>query len=91
MIVIGEPIHTRFPLFVSRPRIIKQVIRHSLHLMQDAYGNYVVQYVVEKGEQSEAESVMKLLLGKIPRLSQQKYSSNVVEKCLQVDSARHIE
>ena len=71
---------------MCRPRIIRHVIRHSLHLMQDAYGNYVVQYVVEKGEKQEAEAVMRLLLGNIPRLSQQKYSSNVVEKCLEVAS-----
>lgn len=51
---------------------------------QDAFGNYVVQYVLELGHTEAAASVMAHLSGRCAELSQQKFSSNVVEKCLKL-------
>ena len=45
-------------------------------------GNYVIQYLVEHGTPADASLVMQAVLGFTAQLSQQKYSSNVVEKCL---------
>lgn len=59
--------------------------------MQDAFGNYVVQYVLELGQAESSAAVMKALEGRFAELSMQKFSSNVVEKCLKlggVDSER---
>lgn len=52
--------------------------------MQDAFGNYVVQYVLELGHTEAAGAVMQHLSGRCAELSQQKFSSNVVEKCLKL-------
>lgn len=51
---------------------------------QDAFGNYVVQYVLELGQASASGAVMRNLLGHYAELSMQKFSSNVVEKCLKL-------
>ena len=51
---------------------------------QDAFGNYVVQYVLELGHTEAAAAVMGHLTGRCAELSQQKFSSNVVEKCLKL-------
>lgn len=55
-----------------------------LHFPQDPFGNYVVQYVLELGDASASGLVMRGLAGHWPDLAQQKFSSNVVEKCLKL-------
>jgi hypothetical protein len=56
----------------------------ALHCLQDAFGNYVVQYVLELGQSDSSRAVMKSLEGHFAELSMQKFSSNVVEKCLKL-------
>jgi pumilio RNA-binding family len=53
-------------------------------LEQDAFGNYVVQYILELGHAEASGAVIRTLLGNIAELSMQKFSSNVVEKCLKL-------
>ena len=55
-------------------------------MLQDAFGNYVVQYVLELGHPKAAAAIMRQLGGQYAELSQQKFSSNVVEKCLKLGS-----
>lgn len=60
---------------------------------QDAFGNYVVQYVLELGQTEPSRGVMNNLAGHYAELSMQKFSSNVVEKCLKLgglDPERHV-
>ena len=52
--------------------------------MQDPFGNYVVQYVLELGHVEATATIMRQLYGQYPELAQQKFSSNVVEKCLKL-------
>ena len=47
-------------------------------------GNYVVQYVLEFGVAEYSSKVMTNLMGNYADLSVQKFSSNVVEKCLKL-------
>lgn len=64
--------------------LTKSVIQHALELVQDAFGNYVVQYIMDFG--TSAQTVSKVydgLEGNIGNLAVQKFSSNVVEKCLE--------
>lgn len=51
---------------------------------QDAFGNYVVQYVLELGQEAASRAVMATLEGHYAELSMQKFSSNVVEKVLKL-------
>ena len=46
----------------------------------------MVQYVLELGHPEAALSVMRHLTGRCAELSQQKFSSNVVEKCLKLNN-----
>lgn len=54
--------------------------------MQDAYGNYVVQYVLDVCSDEEAAAVCESVIGKVGLLAIQKFSSNVMEKCLERSS-----
>jgi len=51
---------------------------------QDPFGNYVVQYVLELGHVEAMAAIMRQLCGHYADLAQQKFSSNVVEKCLKL-------
>ena len=53
-------------------------------MLQDPFGNYVVQYVLELGHTEATAAIMQQLFGHYPELAQQKFSSNVVEKCLKL-------
>lgn len=57
--------------------------------MQDGFGNYCLQYVLELEQDDITGAILAKLKGHFPELSQQKFSSNMVEKCLKVkDSQR---
>lgn len=61
------------------------IASNALYLMKDAYGNYVVQHIIENGVPRHTTAVVEKILSSragISELSQQKYSSNVVESCL---------
>lgn len=73
----------------QREGLIDEIARNALELVQDAYGNYVVQQIMDVSKWKSNEDakarrkVMQALLGNIPKLAVQKFSSIVVEKCLQ--------
>ena len=56
-------------------------------MAQDPFGNYVVQYVLELGHPETSIVVMRNLKGHYSELATQKFSSNVVEKCLKLGGA----
>ncbi|XP_049932330.1 uncharacterized protein LOC116248757 isoform X2 [Nymphaea colorata] len=67
-----------------RQRLVSEVVMNALILSQDPFGNYVVQYVIELGLSWATTHVIDQLEGHFVNLSTQKYSSNVVEKCLKM-------
>ena len=56
---------------------------NALGLIQHSYGNYVIQVIVENWEEKEVMEVVSQFEGKFVCLSMQKYSSNVVERCIE--------
>eukprot|EP00951_Prasinocladus_malaysianus_P000516 scaffold3860_cov39-Prasinocladus_malaysianus.AAC.1 len=64
--------------------LIKESIVTTQLLTVAFYGNYVVQYVLELGQAEHSAKVMNQLFGHYAELSVQKFSSNVVEKCLKL-------
>jgi len=56
--------------------------------VQDQYGNYVIQHVLERGRPQDKEVVIAKMRGQILSMSQHKFASNVVEKCVQYGSRK---
>ncbi|KAK0596936.1 hypothetical protein LWI29_020340 [Acer saccharum] len=63
--------------------IVDEILESACALAQDQYGNYVTQHVLERGQPHERSQIISKLTGKIVQMSQHKYASNVVEKCLE--------
>lgn len=63
--------------------IVDEILESVCSLAQDQYGNYVTQHVLERGNFNERSQIISKLSGRIVQLSQHKFASNVVEKCLE--------
>lgn len=72
----------------ARSHLVRRIVQKSLELMQDAYGNYVVQYVLDVCGDEDVHAVCESVAGKVCLLAIQKFSSNVMEKCLERSSDR---
>ncbi|KAJ4557958.1 hypothetical protein HRR78_001633 [Exophiala dermatitidis] len=66
----------------QRAQLIARITHCAFDLVQDPFGNYVVQYILDLDEISFTKPLCESFLGRIPQLSKQKFSSNVIEKCL---------
>ncbi|KAL4741022.1 hypothetical protein BDV11DRAFT_203812 [Aspergillus similis] len=66
----------------QRARLIEQITDNAFALVQDPFGNYVVQYILDLAEARFTEPLCREFLSRIPKLSKHKFSSNVIEKCL---------
>jgi pumilio RNA-binding family len=55
-------------------------------LVQDAFGNYVVQYVIDLNTFEANGRLGMIFIQSMKLLATQKFSSNVIEKCLQQNS-----
>ncbi|KJR87081.1 RNA-binding protein [Sporothrix schenckii 1099-18] len=62
--------------------LISRITQEAVTLIQDPFGNYVVQYIIDLNDHNFTEPLVAQLRGRICQLSRHKFSSNVVEKCL---------
>ncbi|KAF1970172.1 ARM repeat-containing protein [Bimuria novae-zelandiae CBS 107.79] len=62
--------------------LVRQITAHSFQLVQDPFGNYVVQYILDLNDMSFTTPLCLGFQGHIAELSKQKFSSNVIEKCV---------
>ncbi|KAK9001331.1 hypothetical protein V6N11_083117 [Hibiscus sabdariffa] len=67
-----------------KKKLLEEISANGLLLAQDAYGNYVVQFILELKIPSATSTLTSQFEGNYVHLSLQKFSSHVVEKCLVV-------
>ena len=67
---------------LQKGELVRQITSNAYNLVQDPFGNYVVQYILDLGEPAFTEPLCHSFSGNIVFLSKQKFSSNVIEKCL---------
>ena len=67
---------------IQKAKLISQITEHAFHLVQDPFGNYVLQYIVDLQEPCFTNPLCQTFQAQVPQLSKQKFSSNVIEKCL---------
>jgi hypothetical protein len=67
---------------IQKAKLISQITANAFHLVQDPFGNYVLQYIVDLQEECFTNPLCHAFQGHIPSLSKQKFSSNVIEKCI---------
>ncbi|KAG6850993.1 hypothetical protein H0H93_004480 [Arthromyces matolae] len=70
-----------FPEETTRP-LTEELHVFSPTLMEDQYGNYVMQYILEHGRPNDKTLIVSKLQGRLLVLARHKYASNVCEKAL---------
>ncbi|CUA77447.1 Pumilio homology domain family member 4 [Saccharomyces cerevisiae S288c] [Rhizoctonia solani] len=68
----------------QRIQLVTEITFNALTLVQDPYGNYVVQYILDLNDNRFSDAVIRQFIGNVCALSVQKFSSNVIEKCIRV-------
>ncbi|KAF1810936.1 ARM repeat-containing protein [Eremomyces bilateralis CBS 781.70] len=71
---------------IQKNRLVKQISEAAYTLVQDPFGNYVLQYVLDIGEVVYTDYLCRVFVPQLPVLSRQKFSSNVIEKCIRCSS-----
>ena len=66
--------------------ILNELLSSTQSLVQDQYGNYVIQHVLEHGRSQDKSVIITKMKGQIIVMSQHKFASNVIEKCVQYGS-----
>ena len=67
---------------IQKANLIAQITANAFKLIQDPYGNYVLQYIVDLNDPSFTEPLCHSLRARVVELSRHKFSSNVIEKCI---------
>ena len=74
------------PKFEPYKELKKQLIRcitiNTDTIIQDSYGNYIVQFCYELFGSQKSAGITELILVRFAQFSMQKYSSSVVLKCV---------
>ncbi|RKP34971.1 armadillo-type protein [Dimargaris cristalligena] len=71
----------------QKHQLVREVTANALMLVQDPFGNYVVQYVLDLNRPDFADPLIRQFTRDVCALSMQKFSSNVIEKCIRAAEA----
>ena len=63
--------------------IVKVIVANSIEMAQNPYGNYALQIVMDCYSLDKSQGIIESIKGKMAHLSVTKYSSNVVERCME--------
>lgn len=72
----------------QRTQLTMRIAVHTQIFVKDPFANYVIQYILDLHIPEVSVVVGEHLLGSLLALSREKFSSNVIEKCLEMTSAR---
>jgi hypothetical protein len=62
-------------------KLLENISEHSMFLILNQFGNYVIQFVISKNITSINDKILEGFIDNLIFLAKQKYSSNVIEKC----------
>lgn len=68
----------------QRKIVVKAIVSNALELAQDAFGNYVLQQIMDTAQPETLKQLSLRLKGSLSKLSVQKFSSIVVEKTIEM-------
>lgn len=64
----------------QRKKLSTQIVKDSLFLSKDQFGNYIVQNIIQMNDFDQNQEMLKIFTPHLIVLCSQKFSSNVIEK-----------
>ena len=68
----------------NKQRIIEEIVQNFNVLAESPFGNYGIQYLMENWNKNDLNDIKNIIMENIYKLSMQQYSSNVVEKAIEI-------
>lgn len=68
----------------EREQMFQQILPHAFSLMTDVFGNYVIQKILELGNDEQKAAIHETMEGRILELCQNTYGCRVVQRALEV-------
>ena len=68
----------------NKIRIQNILFLHCLQLSNNPYGNYLIQYILKVWKNQEIQNILNLIIENAYYMVQQRYASNVIEKCFEI-------
>ena len=75
---------------IQKIRIINNIINNTNYLIGNQCGLYVLQFIMDKKNYQINDQILNTFINNIIKLSKKKYSSNVIEKCLETCSPKMV-
>jgi len=69
----------------------RKLLESCTMLVQDSFGNIAIQYMLEQWSWGYCQEIMACVKGRAVQLSLQKFSSNFIERCLELANEQHRE
>ena len=70
-------------------RIQNIIYLHCLQLSNNPYGNYLIQYILKVWKNQDIQNILNLIIENANYMVQQRYASNVIEKCFEIFDAKN--
>ena len=70
-------------------RIQNIIYLHCLQLSNNPYGKYLIQYILKVWKNQDIQNILNLIIENANYLVQQRYASNVIEKCFEIFDAKN--
>ncbi len=67
--------------------VIDKIELNALEIVQNPFGNYIIQHIFDEWGVNSLKELLGIIISNVISLSMQKFSSNVVEKCLDIADA----
>jgi pumilio RNA-binding family len=64
--------------------VFDEILPHLNLLMQDLFGNYVLQKILDKGCQSQRAAIIDQVIGNVVALIKSKYGCRVIQKAFEL-------
>ena len=71
----------------QKQKLIHQILSEISSLINDEYGNYIIQFIVELREKEFNDFIYEYISKNVVSLSKKKFSSNVIDKCIIQDDS----
>ena len=68
----------------NKIRIKNIIFMHCLQLSNNPYGNYLIQFILKVWKNEDIKNITNIIIENANYLVQQRYSSNVIEKCIEI-------
>jgi len=68
----------------NKIRIKNIIFMHCVQLSNNPYGNYLIQFILKVWKNEDIKNIQNIIIENANYLVQQRYSSNVIEKCIEI-------